>query len=98
MTPDVTVVVISYNDAARLPRAIRSIQRQTLRSLEIVVVDDGSRADELAKLRVHCRCHVLSPLSVSAWFAVGEAMTHLSSHTVNLSSSASKPALIIAGV
>ncbi len=42
MTPDVSVVVISYNDAARLPRAIRSVQRQTLRSLEIIVVDDAS--------------------------------------------------------
>ena len=40
--PDVTVVLISYNDVERLPRAIRSLQRQTLRSLEIVVVDDAS--------------------------------------------------------
>ena len=42
MTPDVSVVVISYNDATRLTRAIRSVQRQTLRSLEIIVVDDAS--------------------------------------------------------
>lgn len=41
-TPDVTVVVISFNDAARLPRAVRSIQRQTLRNIEIIVVDDAS--------------------------------------------------------
>ncbi|MHB1164836.1 MAG: bifunctional glycosyltransferase/CDP-glycerol:glycerophosphate glycerophosphotransferase [Candidatus Nanopelagicales bacterium] len=40
--PDVTVVVISFNDAERLTRAIRSVQRQTLRNLEIVVVDDAS--------------------------------------------------------
>lgn len=40
--PDVSVVLISYNDVARLPRAIRSVQRQTLRSLEIIVVDDAS--------------------------------------------------------
>ena len=40
--PDVTVVVISYNDAARLPRALASIQRQTLRAIEIIVVDDAS--------------------------------------------------------
>ncbi len=43
--PDVTVVVISYNDAARLPRAIRSVQRQSLRNVEIVVVDDASTDD-----------------------------------------------------
>jgi CDP-glycerol glycerophosphotransferase len=43
--PLVSVVVISYNDAARLPRAIRSVQRQTLRALEIIVVDDASTDD-----------------------------------------------------
>jgi len=44
-TPDVSVVVISYNDARRLPTAIASVQRQTLRNLEIIVVDDASTDD-----------------------------------------------------
>ncbi len=43
--PDVSVVVISYNDAERLPRALRSVQAQTLRNLEIIVVDDASSDD-----------------------------------------------------
>ena len=45
MTPLVSVVVISYNDAARLRRAIASLQRQSLRSIEIIVVDDASTDD-----------------------------------------------------
>jgi CDP-glycerol glycerophosphotransferase len=45
MTPLISVIVISYNDAARLPRAIASVQRQSLKSLEIVVVDDASTDD-----------------------------------------------------
>ncbi len=49
--PDVTVVIISFNDAARLPRAIASVQRQTLRNLEIVVVDDASTDDTEAVVR-----------------------------------------------
>ncbi|MEW1839777.1 CDP-glycerol glycerophosphotransferase family protein [Nonomuraea angiospora] len=40
--PDCTVVVISYNDAARLPRAVRSVLGQSLRDLEVIIVDDAS--------------------------------------------------------
>ncbi|MEU9290455.1 CDP-glycerol glycerophosphotransferase family protein [Streptomyces sp. NPDC048275] len=38
----VSVVVIVYNDAARLPTAVRSVLDQTLRSVEVVIVDDRS--------------------------------------------------------
>ena len=44
-TPDLTVVVIGYNDAARLPGAVRSALTQTLHNLEVVVVDDHSSDD-----------------------------------------------------
>ncbi|WP_372407995.1 CDP-glycerol glycerophosphotransferase family protein [Streptomyces luteireticuli] len=40
--PDVGVVVIVHNDAERLPRAVRSVLDQSLRSLEVLIVDDGS--------------------------------------------------------
>ncbi|MEU6716270.1 CDP-glycerol glycerophosphotransferase family protein [Nonomuraea sp. NPDC046802] len=40
--PDCTVVVITYNDAARLPRAVRSVLRQSLRDIEVVISDDAS--------------------------------------------------------
>jgi CDP-glycerol glycerophosphotransferase len=40
--PDVSVVLIVYNDAARLPTAVRSVLGQTLRSVEAVIVDDCS--------------------------------------------------------
>lgn len=41
-TPDVSVVVIGYNDAKRLPTAVHSVLRQTLRSVEVVIADDAS--------------------------------------------------------
>ncbi|MFG3103011.1 glycosyltransferase family 2 protein [Streptomyces sp. NPDC048182] len=41
-TPDVTVTVIVYNDAARLPRAVESVRRQTHANIEIVISDDHS--------------------------------------------------------
>ncbi|MET7299760.1 CDP-glycerol glycerophosphotransferase family protein [Embleya sp. NPDC005575] len=41
-TPDVSVVVIVYNDAERLPRAVRSVLAQTLNSLEVIIADDCS--------------------------------------------------------
>lgn len=42
MTPDVTVTVIVYNDAARLPRAVASLRRQTHANIEIIISDDHS--------------------------------------------------------
>ena len=39
---DVSVVLITFNDAVRLPRALASLSNQTLRNLEIIVVDDAS--------------------------------------------------------
>ncbi|MET8566465.1 glycosyltransferase family 2 protein [Streptomyces sp. NPDC004783] len=41
-TPDVSVTVIVYNDAARLPRAVESVRRQTHRDIEIIISDDHS--------------------------------------------------------
>jgi glycosyltransferase involved in cell wall biosynthesis len=41
----VSVVVPSYNHAPFVERALRSVFRQTLRPLELVVIDDGSRDD-----------------------------------------------------
>lgn len=43
--PDVTVTVIVYNDAERLPRAVASLRRQTHRNIEIVISDDHSTDD-----------------------------------------------------
>ncbi|MEV0591975.1 bifunctional glycosyltransferase/CDP-glycerol:glycerophosphate glycerophosphotransferase [Nonomuraea cavernae] len=40
--PACSVVVITYNDAGRLPRAVRSVLRQSLRDLEVVIADDSS--------------------------------------------------------
>lgn len=40
--PDVTITVIVYNDAERLPRAVASLRRQTHPNIEIVISDDHS--------------------------------------------------------
>jgi Glycosyltransferases involved in cell wall biogenesis len=40
--PLVSVILIGYNDAARITRALDSIRDQTLHSIEIIVVDDAS--------------------------------------------------------
>src|SRR5258705_10162186 len=40
--PDASVVVIAYNDAERLPRAVGSVLNQSLGDVEVVIVDDAS--------------------------------------------------------
>ncbi|MEU6589265.1 glycosyltransferase family 2 protein [Streptomyces sp. NPDC046881] len=50
-TPDVTVTVIVFNDAARLPRAVASLRAQTHANIEIVISDDHSTDDTPAVAR-----------------------------------------------
>jgi len=40
--PFISVIVIVHNDARRLPRALKSLEVQTFRDFEVIVVDDGS--------------------------------------------------------
>jgi glycosyltransferase involved in cell wall biosynthesis len=40
--PAVSIAIATFNRAALLPRAIASVRRQTVRDIEILVVDDGS--------------------------------------------------------
>jgi glycosyltransferase involved in cell wall biosynthesis len=49
--PLVSVVIPSYNHAAYVTQAVRSVLEQTMRDLEVLVVDDGSRDDSLARVR-----------------------------------------------
>jgi len=42
MKPTVTIIIPCYNQAPFLPKAIASLQAQTLDSWECIIVDDGS--------------------------------------------------------
>lgn len=46
--PSVSVVVAVYNAAPFLERAVKSLQSQTFRDFEVLLVDDGSTDDSLA--------------------------------------------------
>jgi glycosyltransferase involved in cell wall biosynthesis len=47
MTPTVSVIVASYNASRYIAHAISSIQKQTLRNIEIIVSDDASTDDSV---------------------------------------------------
>jgi CDP-glycerol glycerophosphotransferase len=94
--PAVTIVVIGYNDAGNLPAAVRSATRQTLRDLEVIVVDDGSTDDtpsvatRLATAHSRVRYHRLPansggcsrPRNTGMELATGEFVTFLDSDDV----------------
>jgi Glycosyl transferase family 2 len=46
--PAVSVVITCFNYARYLPEAVASVQAQTLRDVEVIVIDDGSTDDSLA--------------------------------------------------
>jgi succinoglycan biosynthesis protein ExoO len=45
--PTVSVIMANHNGAAHIATAVRSVLRQTLRSLELIVSDDGSTDESL---------------------------------------------------
>lgn len=53
--PLVSVAIASYNSAAYLESAIASALGQSLREIEVIVVDDGSRDDSVARARAMAR-------------------------------------------
>jgi glycosyltransferase involved in cell wall biosynthesis len=46
--PEFTIFIPTYNRAGLLPRALSSIEAQTYRNFEVVIVDDGSTDDTAA--------------------------------------------------
>ena len=50
LMPKLSVIVANFNGAAHLDACLRSLTRQSLSNLEIIVVDDGSTDDSVARL------------------------------------------------
>lgn len=52
--PMISVVIPHYNGAAYLPQALEQVRRQTFHNVEVIVVDDGSSADQAAEAARLC--------------------------------------------
>lgn len=50
-TPEVTVVLPVYNAAATVEQTVASVLNQTFQSFELIIIDDGSTDDSLARLK-----------------------------------------------
>lgn len=63
-SPEVSVVICVYNAEDYLPQAIESIQNQSLRNIELILIDDGSSDHSLEILRRYeqkdDRCRVIT--------------------------------------
>ncbi|MYR61075.1 glycosyltransferase, partial [Streptomyces sp. SID625] len=55
--PDVSVVVIVYNDEERLSTAVGSVLEQTLRNVEVIIADDCSTDGSFAVAQALAAAH-----------------------------------------
>jgi teichuronic acid biosynthesis glycosyltransferase TuaG len=53
MNPKISVVVANFNGGVRLARAVKSVLDQTVKDLEVIVVDDFSTDDSLSGIPTH---------------------------------------------
>ena len=49
-TSKTSVIITTYNDAKFLERSIPSVLNQTLKPLEIIIIDDGSHNNDAEKI------------------------------------------------
>lgn len=64
--PRVSVVIPSYNHAEFVGAAMRSVWAQTLRDLQLVVVDDGSRDGSRERILAHADPRLLTHFQANA--------------------------------
>ena len=55
MLPLVSIIVPVYNSEKYLDDCINSIKKQTYQNIEIILVNDGSKDNSLAKCLKHAR-------------------------------------------
>jgi hypothetical protein len=55
VTCDISVVIPLYNKRAEIARCLRSVQAQTMKNLEAIVIDDGSLDDGASIVETFCR-------------------------------------------
>lgn len=93
--PSVSVIVPTFNGGSGLDRSIASLHRQTLRPLEIIIVDDGSTDETRAVAEraralglvdmVIChgtRCGRSAAINAAARFASGDLLLTVDADTV----------------
>lgn len=51
INPDITVIITIYNQAHCIHRCLRSVQNQSLKNLEIIIIDDCSLDNSIEKIK-----------------------------------------------
>ena len=73
--PRLSIVVVTYDARAFLPDLLESLERQTFRDTELIVVDNASRDDTRAFLRERAPEARVFPLETNTGFFKKHALT-----------------------
>jgi GT2 family glycosyltransferase len=70
----VTIVLVTWNSAAYLPRCLEGVAQQTIRDLELIVVDNASTDDSVDLVRGHATRLIRNDTNLGFSAAVNQAI------------------------
>ncbi|MBX3052748.1 MAG: glycosyltransferase [Caldilineaceae bacterium] len=84
--PKVSVVIPSYNHGRFIEKAVRSVLDQTYRDLELIVIDDGSQDNSLARLAAITdnRLRVIAQENQGAHAAINRGLAEAQGHYLTI--------------
>lgn len=84
--PAISIIIPSYNHSHFIEQAVRSVLEQSYKDLELIVIDDGSQDDSLARLATFTdkRLRIIAQENRGAHAAINRGLTESQGHYLGI--------------